>query len=54
MRIRIAWQSKITGAEGHGQWFGASKRDYLSDLIEKLNRVWPDLDHWIEENSDDR
>ncbi len=46
---RIAWQSKLTGYTGHGGWIAADLLDWLLDQRCRADRLFPDMDHWIEE-----
>lgn len=44
--VRIAWRSKITGYEGHGQ--RVLTYSDASLWIRRLNQEYPCLSHWIE------
>ena len=46
---RICWQSKTTGKQGTGEWLRMAYPSILEMGVRTLNKMWPDLDHWIEE-----
>lgn len=47
---RISYQVLSTGFSGHGD-FCLTKEDAES-WIERLNKEYPDINHWIEDTSD--
>lgn len=47
-RHRIAWKSKRTGHEGHGEFRERDREDY-EEIAAKLNRDFPAIDHWVED-----
>lgn len=45
IQARVAWRSKITGFEGHGEFTNvATARAW----VEQGNREFPDTHHWLE------
>ena len=49
MRIRIAWESSLTGFAGHGDWFDQDVKDDLQEFAELADKKHPGIRHWIEE-----
>jgi alpha/beta superfamily hydrolase len=44
-KVRIAWKSKATGAEGHGEYMDMKTAEAW---LEKANKEYPELEHWLE------
>jgi len=44
MRV-IHWKSKITNATGHGE---PIQDRYAETEVSRLNKLFPDLEHWSE------
>jgi hypothetical protein len=45
---RIAWRSKVTGAEGHGDWKSRHLPAHPSWIVAKANAEHPEIHHWSE------
>lgn len=46
-RWRIAWRSRVTGAEGRGEAIFDSP-EQAQQMCDKANHKWPELEHWLE------
>lgn len=46
-KYRVAWRSCDGSNAGHGEWFDC--REDIEASVERLNRVEPDEEHWLEE-----
>ncbi len=44
--FRVAYKSKLTGAEGHGNW--NTDKELIKAWVLKGNRNFPDIHHWLE------
>ena len=47
-QYRICWQNKRTGFEGNGSWCNESELEGLQSHMEFVQKMYPDVDHWIE------
>lgn len=50
-RIRIAYRFKNSEAASHGQWHPEAERKNLMITVNKLNREYPEIIHWIEDEN---
>lgn len=46
LMFRVAYKSKLTGAEGHGNWYTDKK--LVEGLVIRGNLSYPEIDHWVE------
>ena len=48
MMARVAWITRETGDQGHGEWVAA---DVANAWAKHMNATCPDVHHWVEMKS---
>tara|TARA_Y100000996_G_C21999456_1_gene428006 strand:- start:320 stop:481 length:162 start_codon:yes stop_codon:yes gene_type:complete len=52
MKVRIQWESLLTGIKCHGDWFNSDEQHILEDTIKFMNQKYNgEIKHWLEKKS---
>lgn len=52
MRYRLAWKSNRTDEINYSGW--NESYDFINDWKNQEDRIWPDVEHWIESEEDEK